>query len=89
MNDTKEINASDFNYCLKKLSKINAKIIITEEYFKNITVSSLFYYANVIYGINGTLIKDNDLLLRSYNNKFIYCANGNFKIAKEATTETD
>lgn len=87
LSDAKEINASDFNYCLKKLSKIHAKVAISEEYLKNITISSLFYYASVIYGINGQLIKDNELLLMSYNRNFIYLNNQNFKISKEVTLE--
>ena len=63
--------------------------MITEDYLKNITIGSLFYYANVIYGIKGALLKDNELLLKSYNHNFFYVSNSNFKIAKEVTNEEE
>ena len=76
-----DLNGSDYaNEILKHISNKNYKLIVTNEFMKNISIESIINYSNSIVGFSDEIDDSIIKLFKKYNNKYYFYGDKGFRI---------
>ena len=76
-----DLNGSDYaNEILKHISNKNYKLIVTNEFMKNISIESIINYSNSIVGFSDEIDDSIIKLFETYNNKYYFYGDKGFRI---------